>query len=128
MQVVSLAISSVAVYRIVNTKSIKFPWLLRAWWLCSIILLTLLALAECNESKHILGASSSISKINIVDNLRDRGDYDHVKDYRQLNVKDINICTIDCDTSSPCWCCRGCSRNRGCYYTENECEKSVFDD
>ncbi|KAK9911267.1 hypothetical protein M0R45_035188 [Rubus argutus] len=40
MQVVSWAISSVAVYRIVNIKSIKFPWPLRAWWLCSFILST----------------------------------------------------------------------------------------
>ncbi|KAK9911287.1 hypothetical protein M0R45_035208 [Rubus argutus] len=38
MQVVSWAISSVAVYRIVNIMSMKFPWLLRAWWLCSFIL------------------------------------------------------------------------------------------
>ncbi|KAK9911282.1 hypothetical protein M0R45_035203 [Rubus argutus] len=38
MQVVSWAISSVAVCRIVNIKSIKFPWPLRAWWLCSFIL------------------------------------------------------------------------------------------
>ncbi|XP_024189456.1 putative ABC transporter C family member 15 isoform X2 [Rosa chinensis] len=38
MQVVSWALSSVAVYRLVNIKSIKFPWLLRAWWLCSFIL------------------------------------------------------------------------------------------
>ncbi|KAK9911303.1 hypothetical protein M0R45_035220 [Rubus argutus] len=38
MQVVSWAISSVAVYRIVNITSMKFPWLLRAWWLCSFIL------------------------------------------------------------------------------------------
>ncbi|KAM1027513.1 hypothetical protein ACFX13_040999 [Malus domestica] len=35
MQVVSWAISSVSLYQIANSKSIKFPWLLRAWWLCS---------------------------------------------------------------------------------------------
>ncbi|PRQ56696.1 putative xenobiotic-transporting ATPase [Rosa chinensis] len=38
MQVVSWAISSITVYQIVNIKSIKFPWLLRAWWFCSFIL------------------------------------------------------------------------------------------
>ncbi|XP_050385173.1 putative ABC transporter C family member 15 [Argentina anserina] len=38
MQVVSWAISSITVYQIVNINSIKFPWLLRAWWFCSFIL------------------------------------------------------------------------------------------
>nr|XP_048327412.1 putative ABC transporter C family member 15 isoform X2 [Ziziphus jujuba var. spinosa] len=38
MLMVSWAASSVALYRIVNNKSIKFPWLLRAWWLCSFIM------------------------------------------------------------------------------------------
>lgn len=38
MQVISWTISSVAVYWIVTIKSIKFPWLLRAWWLCNFFL------------------------------------------------------------------------------------------
>lgn len=38
MQVVSWALSSIAVYRVVYSKSIKFPWLLRAWWLCSFVM------------------------------------------------------------------------------------------
>lgn len=35
MQVLSWAITLVTVYIIPNKKNIKFPWLLRAWWLCS---------------------------------------------------------------------------------------------
>ncbi|KAL6124597.1 hypothetical protein ACLB2K_077109 [Fragaria x ananassa] len=38
MQVVSWAVSSITVYQILNVKSFKFPWLLRAWWFCSFIL------------------------------------------------------------------------------------------
>lgn len=38
MQVLSWAITLVTVYIIPNKKNIKFPWLLRAWWLCSFLL------------------------------------------------------------------------------------------
>uniref|UniRef100_A0A2N9IYU1 ABC-type xenobiotic transporter n=1 Tax=Fagus sylvatica TaxID=28930 RepID=A0A2N9IYU1_FAGSY len=38
MQVLSWAITLVAVYIIPNKKYIKFPWMLRAWWLCSFVL------------------------------------------------------------------------------------------
>ncbi|XP_062107655.1 putative ABC transporter C family member 15 isoform X2 [Humulus lupulus] len=35
LQVVLWAASSIAVYKVVKSKLIKFPWLLRAWWLLS---------------------------------------------------------------------------------------------
>jgi ABC-type multidrug transport system fused ATPase/permease subunit len=38
MQVLSWAITLVAVYIVPNRKYIKFPWILRAWWLCSFLL------------------------------------------------------------------------------------------
>uniref|UniRef100_A0A2N9IZZ9 ABC-type xenobiotic transporter n=1 Tax=Fagus sylvatica TaxID=28930 RepID=A0A2N9IZZ9_FAGSY len=38
MQVLSWAITLFAVYIIPNKKYIKFPWMLRAWWLCSFVL------------------------------------------------------------------------------------------
>ncbi|KAK4592482.1 hypothetical protein RGQ29_016861 [Quercus rubra] len=38
MQVLSWSITLVTVYIIPNKKNIKFPWLLRAWWLCSFLL------------------------------------------------------------------------------------------
>jgi ABC-type multidrug transport system fused ATPase/permease subunit len=38
LQVLSWAITVVAVYIVPNRKYIKFPWILRAWWLCSFLL------------------------------------------------------------------------------------------
>ncbi|KAL4600290.1 hypothetical protein ACB092_11G188100 [Castanea dentata] len=38
MQVISWATTIVTVYIFPNKKYIKFPWLLRAWWLCSFLL------------------------------------------------------------------------------------------
>lgn len=38
MQVLSWTITVVSVYLIPNKKYIKFPWLLRAWWLCTFLL------------------------------------------------------------------------------------------
>ncbi|XP_062174169.1 putative ABC transporter C family member 15 isoform X2 [Alnus glutinosa] len=38
LQVLSWAITVVAVYVVPNRKYIKFPWILRAWWLCSFLL------------------------------------------------------------------------------------------
>ncbi|GMP42463.1 hypothetical protein CsSME_00012207 [Camellia sinensis var. sinensis] len=38
MQVIILAITLFALYKIPNRKYIKFPWILRTWWACSFLL------------------------------------------------------------------------------------------
>ncbi|KAK9273328.1 hypothetical protein L1049_018137 [Liquidambar formosana] len=38
MQVISWAINLIAIYKILNNKCIKFPWILRTWWSCSFLL------------------------------------------------------------------------------------------
>lgn len=37
-QVISWTITLIALYKIAKDKSIKFPWILRTWWLCSFLL------------------------------------------------------------------------------------------
>ncbi|XP_059651709.1 putative ABC transporter C family member 15 [Cornus florida] len=38
MQVISWAITLIAIYKIPNRKCMKFPWILRTWWFCSFFL------------------------------------------------------------------------------------------
>ncbi|PRQ47764.1 hypothetical protein RchiOBHm_Chr2g0103281 [Rosa chinensis] len=71
-------------------------------------------------NENFLGASSS-SEVNVVENLRVRGDYDHVKYYRPNEEDEIKFCSKECTPSLPCWCCDRRGRASQCFPTENEC-------
>ncbi|KAK9948745.1 hypothetical protein M0R45_004309 [Rubus argutus] len=91
-----------------------------------IVFIAILALTECSESSigekennNITSATSSNSSKIVVDNLRVRGDYDHVKDFRPR--EDIQFCSKECNPTKPCWCCDRRGRESQCFSKNNDC-------
>nr|XP_011465446.1 PREDICTED: uncharacterized protein LOC105351754 [Fragaria vesca subsp. vesca] len=85
-----------------------------------VFFVTLFALTEC--SRNILGGSVS-SEINVVENLRVRGDHDHLKEYRPNQEEKIIFCSKECTPSLPCWCCDRRGRIAQCFPNVNDCNR-----